>query len=103
MLHSRWNGDGKDVYNKNEYLIEPCVLTALSVQSPTVFRWRSTLLLLEHPTEMLGIFEAEAVGDLGDGPFLASWMTNWRMWLLAASPVVFLMTFFTTFLDVSCL
>ena len=67
MLHSRWNGDGKDVYNKNEYLIEPCVLTALSVQSPTVFRRRSTLLLLEHPTEMLGIFEAEAVGHLGDG------------------------------------
>lgn len=25
-------------------------------------------------------------------PFLASWMTNWRMWLLAVSPVVFLMT-----------
>ena len=67
MLHSRWNGDGKDVYNKNEYLIEPCVLTALSVQSPTVFRRRNTLLLLEHPAEVLGIFEAEAVGDLGDG------------------------------------
>ena len=32
-----------------------------------VFRWRSALLLLEHPTEMLGIFEAEAVGHLGDG------------------------------------
>ena len=67
MLHSRWNGDGKDVYNKNEYLIEPCVLTALSVQSPTVLRRRNPLLLLEHPTEMLGIFEAETVGHLGDG------------------------------------
>ena len=67
MLHSRWNGDGKDVYNKNEYLIEPCVLTALSVQSPTVLRRRNALLLLEHPAEMLGIFETEAVGDLGDG------------------------------------
>ena len=32
-----------------------------------VLRRRDALLLLEHPAEVLGIFEAEAVGDLGDG------------------------------------
>ena len=32
-----------------------------------VFRRSDTLLLLEHPTEVLGIFEAESVGHLGDG------------------------------------
>ena len=40
----------------------------LSTPHPlAVLRRRDALLLLEHPTEMLGIFEAEAVGDLGDG------------------------------------
>ena len=33
----------------------------------TIFRRRNPLLLLEHPAEMLGVFEAEAVGYLGDG------------------------------------
>ena len=39
----------------------------LRPQPLTVFRRRNPLLLLEHPAEVLGIFEAEAVGDLGDG------------------------------------
>ena len=34
---------------------------------PDVFRRRTPLLLLEHPAEVLGIFETEAVGHLGDG------------------------------------
>ena len=34
---------------------------------PDVLRRRNALLLLEHPAEMLGVFEAKAVGDLGDG------------------------------------
>ena len=37
------------------------------VQPLTVFRRSDTLLLLEHPAEVLGIFEAEAVGHLRDG------------------------------------
>ena len=37
------------------------------MQLLAVFRRRNALLLLEHPAEMLGIFEAEAVGHLGDG------------------------------------
>ena len=32
-----------------------------------ILRRRDALLLLKHPAEMLGIFEAEAVGHLGDG------------------------------------
>ena len=32
-----------------------------------VLRRRDAFLLLEHPAEVLGIFEAEAVGHLGDG------------------------------------
>ena len=39
----------------------------LTPHSPAVFRRRNPLLLLEHPAEMLGVFEAEAVGYLGDG------------------------------------
>ena len=34
---------------------------------PDVLRRRNALLLLEHPAEMLRVFEAEAVGHLGDG------------------------------------
>ena len=37
------------------------------MQSPAVFRRSNAFLLLEHPAEMLGIFETEAVGHLGDG------------------------------------
>ena len=40
----------------------------LSTPHPlAVLRRCNPLLLLEHPAEVLGIFEAEAVGHLGDG------------------------------------
>ena len=36
------------------------------MQPFAILRRRNALLLLEHPAEVLGIFEAEAVGHLGD-------------------------------------
>ena len=47
--------------------MEPAGLFGSRPQFLAVFRRGNSLLFLEHPAEMLGILEAEAVGHLGDG------------------------------------
>ncbi len=63
----------EDILRKNvEWLFERTATDercprASQPHFPDVFRRCNALLLLEHPAEMLGILEAEAVGHLGDG------------------------------------